>query len=111
MAIIPSPPAEIIPPQPLAVPDAEALVIVAPIEEAFTVSSQALLNLSLTEAPTAPLKSSRGRSLVLFAQVLVLLLASSTLGLFAWWQLYPQSFQQVCRQLPQSVQEFCPGRE
>ena len=111
MAIIPAPPAEIIPPQPLAVPDAEALIIAAPIETDLTTSSQALLDLSLTEAPTAPIKPSRGKGLVIFAGLLVILLGSSTVGLFAWWQLSPQSFSQVCRQLPQRVRELCPGRE
>ena len=73
MAIIPAPPAEIIPPQPLAVPDAEALIIAAPIETDLTTSSQALLDLSLTEAPTAPIKPSRGKGLVIFAGLLVIL--------------------------------------
>jgi protein phosphatase len=111
MAIIPVPPAEIIPPPPIAVPDAESLIIATPIETDLAESSQALLNLNLTEEATAPIKSSRGKALVLFAGILVLLLGTTTLGLFAWWQLYPQSFQQVCRQLPQKVREFCPGRE
>jgi protein phosphatase len=108
MAIIPAPPAEIIPPQPLVVPDAEALIISAPIETGLTASSQALLDLSLTEAP---LKPSRSKGLVLLAGLLVLLLGSTTISLFAWWQLSPQSFSQVCRQLPQKVRELCPGRE
>ncbi|MTJ51484.1 serine/threonine-protein phosphatase [Anabaena sp. UHCC 0253] len=112
MAIVPAPPAEIIPPQPLAVPDAEALIIATPWEEDLAESSQALLDLSLTEAPTpAPIKPTKGKSLGLFAGLLVLLLGSTTLGLLAWWQLYPQSFQQVCRQLPQKMREFCPGKE
>jgi protein phosphatase len=108
MAIIPAPPAEIIPPQPLAVPEAEALIIAATIETDLTASSQALLDLSLTEAP---LKPSRSKGLVLLAGLLVLLLGSTTISLFAWWQLSPQSFSQVCRQLPQKVRELCPGRE
>jgi protein phosphatase len=111
MAIIPAPPAEIIPPQPLAIPDAEALIITAPIETDLTASSQALLDLNLTEEPTAPTKPSQGKGLVLFAGLLVLLLGSTTISLFAWWQLSPQSFSQICRQLPQKVREFCPGRE
>ncbi|BAZ85512.1 protein phosphatase 2C domain-containing protein [Dolichospermum compactum] len=111
MAIIPAPPAEIIPPQPLAVPDAEALIITDPIETDLTASSQALLDLSLTEEPTAPLKPSKGKGLVLLAGLLVLLLGSTTVSLFAWWQLSPQSFSQICRQLPQKVRELCPGRE
>ena len=111
MAIIPAPPAEIIPPPPIAVPDAEALIISAYIETDLTASSQALLNLNLTQEVTAAIKPSRGKGLALFAQILVLLLGSTTLSLFAWWQLSPQSFSQVCRQLPQKVREFCPGRE
>ncbi len=111
IAIIPTPPAEIVPPQPLAVPDAEALIITASLETDLAESSQALLNLNLTEEATAPIKSSRGKGLLLFTGLLVLILGSTTLGLFTWWQLYPQSFQQVCRQLPPKVREFCPGRE
>jgi protein phosphatase len=111
MAIIPAPPAEIIPPPPIAVPDAEALIISAYIETDLTASSQALLNLNLTQEVTAAIKPSRGKGLALFTGLLVLLLGGTTLSLFAWWQLSPQSFSQVCRQLPQKVQEFCPGRE
>jgi protein phosphatase len=111
MAIIPAPPAEIIAPQPLAVPDSDELIIPPSIEIDLTESSQALLDLNLSAEPVTPIKASRSKGLVLFTGLLVLLLGSSTLGLFAWWQLYPQSFQQVCRQLPQKVREFCPGRE
>ncbi|MDD1438613.1 serine/threonine-protein phosphatase, partial [Dolichospermum sp. ST_sed10] len=111
MAIIPAPPAEIIPPPPIAIPDSEALIISASIETDLTVSSQALLDLNLTEKATAAIKPPKGRGLALFTGLLVLLVGSTTLGLFAWWQLSPQSFSQVCRQLPQKVREFCPGRE
>jgi protein phosphatase len=40
--------------------------------------------------------------------MLALLVGSTSLGLFAWWQINPQGFQQMCRQLPQKVQQSCP---
>jgi len=108
IAIIPAPPAEIIPPQPLAVADPEALMTIPPIEIDLTASSQALLNLNLTQTTSMRIKPSR-----VAVGLLILFLGTSTLGLglFAWWQLFPQSFSQLCRQLPQNVREFCPGRE
>lgn len=108
MAIIPSPPAEIVPPSPLAVADADALIVSTPIETDLTASSQALLNLSLNEEATTPIPPSKGKSWVLFVIFLLLLMGSTSVGLFAWRELYPQSFQQVCRQLPEKVRKFCP---
>ncbi|MBH8577536.1 protein phosphatase 2C domain-containing protein [Nostocaceae cyanobacterium CENA369] len=77
-------------------------------------SSQALLDLDLdlTEEPTPPIlvkKPNRHKSLVLVGGLLALLLGGTTLGLLAWSQLNPlnpQTFQQMCRQLP-----FCPQRK
>lgn len=108
MAIIPAPPAEIVSPSPLAVADAEALIVSTLIETDLAASSQALLNLSLNEEATTPISPSQGKSWVLFVVFLLLLMGSTSVGLFAWWELYPQSFQQVCRQLPEKVRKFCP---
>lgn len=108
MAIIPAPPAEIVSPSPLAVADAEALIVSTLIETDLAASSQALLNLSLNEEATTPISPSKGKSWVLFVVFLLLLMGSTSVGLFAWWELYPQSFQQVCRQLPEKVRKFCP---
>jgi protein phosphatase len=108
MAIIPAPPAEIVSPSPLAVADAETLIVSTLIETDLATSSQALLNLSLNEEATTPISPSKGKSWVLFVVFLLLLMGSTSVGLFAWWELYPQSFQQVCRQLPEKVRKFCP---
>lgn len=81
-------------------------------QDYLTESSQALLDLDLTEEPTptpTPVKKpSRGKPLLLLGGLLILLVGVTSLGLFAWWQLNPQSLQQMCRQLPQRVQRFCP---
>ncbi|RCJ41281.1 serine/threonine protein phosphatase [Nostoc minutum NIES-26] len=76
-------------------------------------SSQALLDLDLTEEPTpTPVKKpSRGKPLVLLGGLLVLLVGGTSLGLFAWWQLNPQTFQKMCGQLPQRMQQLCPQRK
>ena len=108
MGIIPAPPAEIVSPSPLAVADAETLIVSTLIETDLATSSQALLNLSLNEEATTPISPSKGKSWVLFVVFLLLLMGSTSVGLFAWWELYPQSFQQVCRQLPEKVRKFCP---
>ncbi|MEH2324072.1 MAG: protein phosphatase 2C domain-containing protein [Nostoc sp.] len=86
----------------------------------FTESSQALLDLDLDLdlseepplsfeiPPTLITKPKRGKRLVMVGGVLALLVGGTTLGLFAWWQINPQGFQQMCRQLPQRVQQVCP---
>ncbi|MEA5616691.1 protein phosphatase 2C domain-containing protein [Cronbergia sp. UHCC 0137] len=65
-------------------------------------SSQALLNLDLsTELEPVPLpKASPAKMLVMVAGLLVLLLGGTSLGVLAWRQLNPQSFNQMCRQFP-----------
>ncbi|AFZ25283.1 serine/threonine protein phosphatase [Cylindrospermum stagnale PCC 7417] len=82
-------------------------------ESALAESSQALLDLDFTAEPTpSPVKKPiLGKSLVLLVGLLVLLVGGTSLGLFAWWQLNPQSFQQMCRQYPQKLQLLCPQRE
>ncbi|MBW4645938.1 MAG: protein phosphatase 2C domain-containing protein [Goleter apudmare HA4340-LM2] len=77
---------------------------------AFTDSSQALLDLDITaeEAISPVERPNPGKRLSLVGGLLVLLLGSAGLGLFAWSQLNPPGFQQMCRQLPQGVQQLCP---
>lgn len=53
-------------------------------------------------------KPNRGKRLVRLGVVLALLVGGTSLGLFAWWQINPQGFQQMCRQFPQRVQQVCP---
>ncbi|MEH1843191.1 MAG: protein phosphatase 2C domain-containing protein [Nostoc sp.] len=97
----------------------EELELEEPIS--FTESSQALLDLDLDLdlseepvlsaeiPPTLITKSKRGKGLVMLGGVLALLVGGTSLGLFAWWQINPQKFQQMCQQLPQRVQQVCPG--
>ncbi|MBC6434217.1 serine/threonine-protein phosphatase, partial [Nostoc sp. HG1] len=89
----------------------------------FTESSQALLDLDLDLdlseepvlsyeiPPTLIKKPKRGKGLVRLGGVLALLVGGTSLGLFAWWQINPQGFQQMCRQLPQRVQQLCPSKK
>ncbi|MFN6535015.1 MAG: PP2C family protein-serine/threonine phosphatase [Nostoc sp. EkiNYC01] len=89
----------------------------------FTESSQALLDLNVDLAlpeepainpeipPTLIEKPKRDKRLVMLGGVLALLFGGTSLGLFAWRQINPQGFEQVCRQLPQRVQQVCPGGE
>ncbi|MEH2379271.1 MAG: protein phosphatase 2C domain-containing protein [Nostoc sp.] len=58
--------------------------------------------------PTLITKPKRDKRLVRLGGVLALLVGGTSLGLFAWWQINPQGFQQMCRQLPQRVQQLCP---
>jgi protein phosphatase len=73
-------------------------------------SSPVLFDLDITaEIATSPVKkSTRSKRLSLIGGLFILLLGGTGLGLFAWWQLYPQGFQQMCRQLPQGMQQLCP---
>ncbi|MBE9004263.1 protein phosphatase 2C domain-containing protein [Fortiea sp. LEGE XX443] len=86
-------------------------------EPALTESAQALLDLDLTEKPTAPpiptsiKKLNRRKPLVMIGRLLALLVGGTTLGLLAWWQINPQTFQTMCRKLPQTVQSFCSQRK
>ncbi|MBW4423745.1 MAG: protein phosphatase 2C domain-containing protein [Nostoc desertorum CM1-VF14] len=87
----------------------------------FTESSQALLDLDLDLdlseepipsfeiPPSLKRKPKRNKRLPMLGGVLALLVGGTSLGLFAWWQFNPQGFQQMCRQLPQRVQQVCPG--
>jgi protein phosphatase len=87
-------------------------------EHDLAASSQALLELDVsaetaTQAPSPPPTKHRRRFPLWswFGGVLALLVGGTSLGLFVWWQLSPQTFQQACRQLPQRVQQFCPLEE
>jgi protein phosphatase len=84
-------------------------------------SSQALLDLDgeLPDKPTLPevtqvsatsknQNQKQRKPLVLLVGLLLLLLGSASLGLFIWWLYNPRNFNQMCRQLPQSVQLICP---
>ncbi|MBD2137512.1 protein phosphatase 2C domain-containing protein [Anabaena sp. FACHB-1237] len=104
-AIVPAPPAEILAPQPLTIPDSEALVVPTPIKEELAPSSQALLDLTMIQE-RSPRKSRKVKGLI---GLFLLLLGSGGLSLFTLWQISPQSFSQMCRQLPQKVREFCPS--
>ncbi|MEA5601298.1 protein phosphatase 2C domain-containing protein [Nostoc sp. UHCC 0252] len=88
----------------------------------LTESSQTLLDLDLdldldiSEEPfispeipqTLITKPNLSKRLVKLGGVLALLVGGATLGLFAWLQINPQGFQQMCRQLPQKAQQLCP---
>ncbi|NDJ21173.1 serine/threonine-protein phosphatase [Nostoc sp. B(2019)] len=85
----------------------------------FTESSQALLDLDLDldlseeppvirQTPIRVKKSSRDKQLVMLGGFLALLVGGTSLGLFAWSQLNPLGFQQMCQQLPRRVQQLCP---
>ncbi|AUB34631.1 Serine/threonine protein phosphatase PrpC [Nostoc flagelliforme CCNUN1] len=103
-------------------PKEEKLEELEELEEpiSFTESSQTLLDLDLDLdlseepvlspeiPPTLITKPKRGKGLIMVGGVLALLLGGTSLGLLAWWQFNPQGFQQVCRQLPQGVQQMCP---
>ena len=83
-------------------------------EYSFAESSQALLDLDLTldnlpdsPIPTPVKKPSPRKPVVLVGTLLAVLVGGTSLGLFALWQLNPQGFQQICRQLPQIMQPIC----
>jgi len=86
-------------------------------EPVLAESSQALLDLTLPDEPApvpfqvTKIPSRRRRHpLVLFGGILALLVGGTGLGLLAWWQLSPQTFQQMCQKLPPEVQQYCPPR-
>ncbi len=89
----------------------QAEVIEAEKTEDFSLeeSSPVLLDLDITAeevTPTPVEQPSRGKLLVLLGGLL-LFLGGTTLGLLIWWQLQPQTFQQMCNQLPSGVQQLC----
>ncbi|WP_066379272.1 MULTISPECIES: 4-Cys prefix domain-containing protein [unclassified Anabaena] len=125
-SLVPIPPP---PPPPVAIPPSEPpeteVSALAEIEAesdlaeiaqtTLTESSQALLNLDLAEdepSPAPAQKPTRQRQpFLLLGGLFALLVAGTGIGLFAWWQLHPQTLQQMCRKLPSSVQQLCPPQE
>ncbi|BCL39130.1 PP2C family protein-serine/threonine phosphatase [Nostoc sp. MS1] len=109
------------PPPPLVeIPEPEPAEIEIYQEEEESVlaeSSQALLDLSLPDEPDpVPVRvkktsrRSRRKPLVLVGGLFALLVGGTGLGLLAWSQLSPQTFQQMCQKLPPGVQQYCPPR-
>ncbi|MBD2439699.1 protein phosphatase 2C domain-containing protein [Nostoc sp. FACHB-110] len=102
-------------------PPVEIIEVATPeieIEEpAFAQSSQALLDITLTDDPTPsthspspvqkPSKQQR-QPLVFLGGLLAVLVGTTGLGWFALWQLNPQALQQICQKLPQTLQSLCP---
>jgi protein phosphatase len=83
-----------------------------PEESELAASSQVLLELDISATTqTADSTQHQRQSWVWLLGLLALLLGGTTVGLFAWRQLQPQTFQQMCRQLPQRVQQLCPPRK
>ncbi|MEA5514130.1 protein phosphatase 2C domain-containing protein [Nodularia sp. UHCC 0506] len=87
-------------------------------ESSLAESSQALLDLDLTldhlsgsSIPTPGKQLSRRKPLVVVGGLLAVLVGGTGLGLFAWWQLNPQGFSQICQQLPPIMQPICPQRQ
>ncbi|KYC36649.1 serine/threonine protein phosphatase [Scytonema hofmannii PCC 7110] len=84
-------------------------------EQELTASAQALLDLDTTEASPAPgkkvqapVKAQRRRFRWLWILGLLTVLVGGTGGgLFAWWKLSPQTFQQACQKLPLKVRGLC----
>ncbi|MBI1241199.1 MAG: serine/threonine-protein phosphatase [Nostoc sp. RI_552] len=80
-------------------------------------SSPVLLDVDLTPdhlphspVPTPVKQPSGFHPLFLMAGLLLVLMGGSSVGLFAWWQLNPPGFQQICRQLPHSIKSICPNQ-
>jgi protein phosphatase len=76
-------------------------------EPTLTESAQALLDLDLSEEPTPPIPTiptpikqrDRRQPIVIVGRLLALVIGGTSLGLLAWWQIHPQSFQQVYREI------------
>ncbi len=78
-------------------------------------SSQALLDLQLPEdepvtntTPVPSKKKSKPNPILLLLGLLLLIIGGTYLGLFAWWQINPKSFNRICQQLPQGSTGVCP---
>ncbi|MBF2006404.1 MAG: protein phosphatase 2C domain-containing protein [Chlorogloeopsis fritschii C42_A2020_084] len=77
-------------------------------------SSQLLLDLDISEPATAtatqiPTKSQprQHKPKFMLIGLLIVLLGGTTVAFYAWSQFHAQSFQQLCRQLPQITRQFC----
>ncbi|MBD2683381.1 MULTISPECIES: protein phosphatase 2C domain-containing protein [Nostoc] len=123
--VTPTPPVEIVEPEIEQLVEPEEL---PELEEpiSLTESSEESLDLDLdldipeepVTTPTTPeipptlIEKPRLRKrLLMLGGVLALLAGGTGIGLFAWWQINPQGFGQVCRQLPARVQQVCPGKK
>ncbi|MDZ8078053.1 MAG: protein phosphatase 2C domain-containing protein [Nostoc sp. DcaGUA01] len=121
--VTPTPPVEILEAEIEEPKEQEELQAQEEEPTSFTESSQALLDLHLDlDIPEEPVTTSTTpeipptliekprlrKPLLMLGGVLALLAGATSLGLFAWWQINPQSFEQVCRQLPSKVQQVCP---
>lgn len=83
-----------------------------PEESELAESSQVLLELDILPISETSNTTQRQRKpLVLLLRLLALLLVGATVGLFAWQQWQPQTLQQMCRRLPQRVQQLCLPRK
>jgi protein phosphatase len=84
----------------------------APTE--LTKSAQALLTLDMKQAGVATTSAQtvnnpgQQKRLLLLGGLLALIVGGVSLGLFARWQMNSQTFQQMCQQIPQKVQQLCP---
>ncbi len=86
-------------------------------EAELSESSQALMDLYNTaevnqkvvnEEKASSRTKNRGKGCLMVAGLLILLFSGTAVGLFAWFRLNPQSFQQMCRRLPSRVERICP---
>ena len=89
--------------------------VAAQPEQELAESSQALLDLRLSDdepvaaKDSAPVKKKRSRNpLVLLLIILLLLIGGAALGLLGWWLIQPKSFNTTCKQLPEQVRGVCP---
>ncbi|WP_427159454.1 protein phosphatase 2C domain-containing protein [Aliinostoc sp. HNIBRCY26] len=98
-----------IPPE-ISEPEVSSLAEIEP-QSALAASSQALLDLELSAEPTptpTPAPVRRRKPWLMLGGLLIVLMGSSAIALFALSQLYPQTLQQMCQKLPARVQRLCP---
>ncbi|MEM6752354.1 MAG: protein phosphatase 2C domain-containing protein [Cyanobacteria bacterium P01_C01_bin.38] len=95
--------------------DIEILEEEAAPEQELAESSQALLDLRLSDSEpvtvneSAPVKKKRSRNpIVLLFIILPLLIGGTALALLGWWLIQPKSFNTTCKQLPEQVRGVCP---
>ncbi|MBD2206833.1 protein phosphatase 2C domain-containing protein [Calothrix sp. FACHB-1219] len=89
-------------------PQVEIIEIETPEDYSLEESSPVLIDLDITPEPElTPVQQPRRRKSLVIIGALLIVLGSATLGLLLWWQLQPQSFQQMCRQLPPGLQSLC----
>jgi len=79
------------------------------IEEPLAESSLALLDLVEVGETRVTLQPSRSKTIIMIGGLLVVLVGIC-LGIGFWYQVYPKSFQKMCRPLPKEMQRLCPHR-